>query len=93
MDIIDKVLAHINTAPEENQAPEGICPLCWGTQEYDGKIRVMIKDSQVDIINHQKKDMILKEFVRQHINGITLDQGEIHSCPTCGEEHEARSED
>lgn len=38
--------------PEEEtkyEAPEGVCALCWGFQEYDGKIRQLFKDKQIDV--------------------------------------------
>ena len=28
----------------------GLCPNCWGSQEYDGKFVKAIKDKQIDII-------------------------------------------
>ncbi|MDN3688585.1 hypothetical protein [Cyclobacterium jeungdonense] len=39
MNIIDKLIDHVNKPKEEteNTAPEGLCPVCWGIQEYDGK--------------------------------------------------------
>ena len=90
MDLIDKLLVYFEKQPVENSnnAPEGLCTLCWGRQEYDGKIRVMIKDPERDIINHKKKDLLLKDFIRQHIDGIVLTSGEIKSCPTCGCDNE-----
>ena len=93
MDIIEKIIEHVNKPVEEteNTAPEGLCPVCWGNQEYDGKIRVLVKDNQIDINNHQEKDMILRAFVKEHIAGIHLQEGEIHSCPSCADENESTS--
>jgi len=91
MDIINKLAEHISKSQEEskNTTPEGLCPLCWGTQEYDGKIRILVKDSQIEINNHLEKDMILRAFVKEHIDGIKLQGGEIHSCPTCSGENQS----
>ncbi len=85
MDIINKIIDHVNEPETETTyaAPEGLCPICWGIQEYDGKIRILVKDNQIDINNHQTKDMILKAFVKEHIDGIKLQEKEIQSCPTC----------
>ena len=27
----------------------GVCPNCWGQQEYDGVVRKMIQEKQVDV--------------------------------------------
>ncbi|WP_158857277.1 hypothetical protein [Lunatibacter salilacus] len=89
MNISEKLLAHLVKPQEEtkNTAPEGLCSVCWGTQEYDGKIRILIKDKQIEINNRQEKDMIIKAFVKEHIDGIRLQAGEVKSCPTCSGEN------
>ncbi|NHE56497.1 hypothetical protein G9Q97_06690 [Cyclobacterium sp. GBPx2] len=85
--MIDKLIEHINKPEVEtkNKAPEGLCPVCWGIQEYDGKVRVLVKDRQIEINNQQKKDMRLKAFVKEHIEGIRLQEGEVLTCPNCSE--------
>ncbi len=93
MNIIDKIVEHVNKPQEEttNTAPDGLCPVCWGIQEYDGKIRVLVKDKQIEINNHQAKDMILRAFVKKHIDGIRLQEGEVQSCPSCASQNPSTS--
>ncbi len=88
MNIIEKIIEHVNKPQEvtKHTAADGICPVCWGFQEYDQKIRVLINDRQIEINNHQTKDMILRAFVTKHINGIHLQEGAIHTCPSCTHE-------
>ncbi len=35
----------------KGQVPEGLCPNCWGSQEYDSVIRKMYFDKQIDVNN------------------------------------------
>lgn len=67
----------------ENEAPEGLCPVCWGYQQYDGKVRDIIKDKQIDVNNHKDSYMLIQGFVKENLEGIKLKQGEVNSCPSC----------
>ncbi len=40
-------------AETKGQTPEGLCPNCWGEQEYDNMIREMYVDKQIDVNNHK----------------------------------------
>ncbi len=33
----------------KNEVLEGVCPNCWGSQEYDHEIRELYKDKQIAI--------------------------------------------
>jgi len=80
MDIIESLVKFFKSPPEETKGktPEGMCPTCWGYQEYDGIIRDMAKDKQIDIKNHLESNMFIQEFVKDHMKGIELKEGEIH---------------
>lgn len=68
----------------KDKTPEGLCPVCWGYNEYDGKIRKVLKDKQIDVNNHKDSYMLIEYFVVSHIDGIKLKKGKVTSCPTCG---------
>ena len=89
MDFIEHLVDHFNKPKEEteNQAPEGVCPNCWGYQQYDHKIRKLFEDKQIDVINHENKYTFMRKFVKEYISGIRLLKGEVEVCPTCGLEH------
>lgn len=89
MDIIDQILEYYKKPEEEtkNTSPEGVCPVCWGYQEYDQKIRILYKDDEIDVINHRKKFTKIRKFLMEHIDGIQLKKAEIHDCPKCATEH------
>ncbi len=86
MDFIENLLEYFKKPKEETekQAPDGVCAVCWGYQEYDHKIRKLFEDDQIDVINHKKKYTFMRQFVKDHINGIRLKKGEDKVCPTCG---------
>lgn len=66
------------------KAPEGICPNCWGDQEYDNIIREKFKDAQIDVNNGEAKHAFIREFVVTHLDGIHLKKGNNSlECPTC----------
>ena len=85
MDFVDQLIAYFKKPKKEIEgtAPAGTCSLCWGYQEYDGKIRKLLEDKQIDVNNHQDAYMKIQKFIVQYIEGIKLKKGEIESCPTC----------
>jgi len=69
---------------EFSVAPEGICPNCWGDQEYGNVIRQKYKDSQIAVNNKISKYAFIQDFVVTHLNGIKLKSGvQGSNCPSC----------
>lgn len=92
MDIVNKIVEFFKKPEQEtvNQSPEGLCSLCWGYQEYDGKIRERYKDKQVDVNNHKDSYMLIQGFVKKHVDGYQLKDGVVHVCPDCSELEEGK---
>lgn len=92
MDFFEQLLGFFKKPKEEteNHAPEGVCPVCWGYQEYDHKIRKLFEDDQIDVLHHQKKYTLVRKFVKEHIDGIRLKKGEVEVCPKCGMKHDKK---
>jgi len=68
----------------QNEVPEGLCPNCWGKQEYDNQIRELYKDKQIDVNNHEANYAFIQDFMVTHLNGIHLKRGNnSFECPTC----------
>lgn len=86
MDFIDHLLDYFRKPKSEtkNTSPEGTCPVCWGRQEYDGKVRQLFQDKQIDVNHHADSYIKSKKFVVEHIDGKHLKKGEISECPECG---------
>lgn len=71
-------------ADEFDEIPTGVCPNCWGDQEYGNIIREKFKDAQIDVNNRESKYAFIKDFVVTHLDGIKL-KSAVHGteCPTC----------
>lgn len=85
MDIINNIIDYFKSEniSEEKKSPEGISPNFWGFQQYDGKIRTLLKDKQIDINNHKRSYMVIQDFMIHHIDGIKLKEGIITECEDC----------
>jgi hypothetical protein len=85
MDILDNITRYFtnNNNQEKEISPKGTCPVCWGFQEYDGKIRTLLEDKQIDVNNHKDSYMIIQDFMKNNIDGIKLKEGIVTDCPNC----------
>lgn len=84
--IVDTLQQFFTQSKEEtkNQTPEGLCPNCWGKQEYDNQIREIFEDKQIDVNNGESRYSFIQDFVVTHIEGIKLKAGNNSlECPTC----------
>ncbi len=84
--MIESLTRFFSRSPEQtkNEVPEGFCPNCWGTQEYDNTIRELFKDKQIDVNNHEARHAFIQEFVVERVKGIHLKKGNNGlECPTC----------
>jgi hypothetical protein len=55
-----------------NKVPEGLRPGSWGRQEYDGLVRKLYQEKQIDVNNHKAKHAFIQKFMVKYINGIQL---------------------
>jgi len=88
MDLIKSIVNYWSKRKnnEDVKAPEGVCPPCWGTQEYDNVVRELYKDQQIDVNNHNSSTnyAFIQDFVVNHVDGIKLKKGKnSFECPTC----------
>ena len=86
MNLIDNIISYFkenNTPHVKKSSPKGTCSLCWGRQEYDGKIRTLLEDKQIDINNHQDSYMLIQDFMKHNLDGIMLKEGIVTDCPDC----------
>lgn len=87
MDIIDNIIQYFKSNNnKEEPSPEGTCPVCWGYQQYDGKIRTLLKDRQIDINNHKDSYMLIQDFMKHNIDEIKLKDGIVTDCLNCSTE-------
>jgi len=84
--MIEKLIAFFRRPASEtkNEIPEGVCPNCWGSQEYDSIIRELYQDNQIDVNNGQANLNFIQNVVVNKIEGIKLKKGNTGlECPTC----------
>ncbi|MFK8058179.1 MAG: hypothetical protein AB8F78_18780 [Saprospiraceae bacterium] len=61
-----------NTNQQANAVPEGVCPNCWGSQEYGKLVRDIQKDVQVEVNRGTENYAFVQAFVTKHVKGIEL---------------------
>ncbi|MFT4525890.1 MAG: hypothetical protein ACI9FU_001703 [Granulosicoccus sp.] len=86
MTFIESLTSFFAKSKEEtkDQVPVGACPICWGEQEYDGEVRQLYKDKQIDVNNHRANHAFIQDFVVNHVDGIRLRKMENgYQCPRC----------
>jgi len=67
-----------------DEVPDGVCPNCWGDQEYGNMIREKYKDVQISVNNRESKYAFIQDFLVTHLDGIKL-KSTIKGveCPKC----------
>ncbi len=64
--------------------PSGVCPNCWGDQEYGNMVREKYKDTQIAVNNKLSQYAFIQDFVVTHLKGIQLKNTVYGTeCPTC----------
>jgi len=84
--MIEKLISFFKLSANETQGntPEGLCPNCWGEQEYNNTIRKMYVDKQIDINNKEANYAFIQDFMVKHLDGIKLIKtGSKMGCPIC----------
>lgn len=61
-------------------APEGICPICWGRSEWDGKYYEVIKKNDNKIY-----ESFISKIVKKHIDGVKKSKDK-YICISCDKE-------
>lgn len=82
--ITDKLKAYFKKKAlhtDTPSAPEGVCPNCWGKQEWEGEFYTMVKAKNLSPETDPYNNFI-KEFVTKHIQGILLKE-DTYTCTTC----------
>jgi len=86
MSFIESLTSFFSKPKEEtrDQTLMGACLVCWGEQEYDGQIRELYKDKQIDVNNGKANHAFIQDFVVNILDGIHLKKGNSgYECPTC----------
>ena len=84
MNILKMLRIGSKTQKQELNSSEETCPVCWGHQQYDGKIRILYEDKERDYKNNKKPFVRSLQLQKDIIDGHRIKKGEIIECPTCG---------
>jgi hypothetical protein len=73
--ISHKIIAYIKANPslKKNEAPEDLCPNCWGREEYGGKFYEVLKNKNVDINTAHHELGWIQDYAVKHFEPIKLD--------------------
>jgi len=66
------------------ETPEGLCPNCWGRQEYSGKFYEAYKNYDADVKSPNPTIGWIRDYANKHLAGIALhphDEGQV--CEHC----------
>ncbi len=88
MSLFESVISYLKGKEkgEELEAPVGACPPCWGEQEFDNKIREIVKDRQINVNSGNENYAFIQDFVVNHVDGIKLkNQIDGLKCPKCNQ--------
>ena len=84
MNIKESIKKYFKNKAEDKEtglAPEGVCPNCWGKQEWDGHFHELIRAKNVTPETDTYNNFI-KEIVTKHIDGIVIKE-DTYKCTTC----------
>ena len=82
--MIQSIINLFNNKSEKVEAPEGVCPNCWGRQEYSGKFYEAVKNEGIDVNNASEKIGWIQDYADKHLSGIKMEKTtEGYVCPKC----------
>jgi hypothetical protein len=61
-----------NERRPSDTSPEGICPNCWGTQEYSGKFYEAARNYNADANTKNPNIGWIRDYVNKHLVNISL---------------------
>lgn len=84
MSIIQNIKNYFTSKAEGNtstNAPVGICPNCWGKEEWEGEFYKQNRGNKL-IGNDQTYNNFINKIVESNISGITINK-DNYECKTC----------
>ena len=81
MKLLDYIVVKLSGA-KTKEAPQGLCPNCWGRQEYSGKFYEAIHVEQITLDNVEEKKGWIQGYAKTHFEGIELHDGTCKICNT-----------
>jgi hypothetical protein len=85
MSLVDSIIQFLsNKEKSEKDAPEGLCPNCWGRQEYSGQFYKAAKNENVDVNAASEHRGWVQEYADKHLSDIKLvKEDDVLVCKVC----------
>jgi len=88
MEIFKSIINFLKTKDSNPEiiAPEGICPNCWGRQEYAGHFYDALKQENINANSIESNTGWINAYATKHLQGIVLERtgnGEEVICKGC----------
>lgn len=84
MNVIQNLKNYFNSKIEGNtteKAPKGVCPNCWGKQEWEGEFYTLNKGNKL-VGNDQTYNNFINKIVESNVSGIVINKNS-YKCETC----------
>ena len=62
-------------------APKGVCPNCWGKQEWEGEFYTLNKGNKL-VGYDQTYNSFINKIVEKNVSGISINE-DTYKCETC----------
>ena len=88
MDILQSIVSFLQkkNTPEALKSPEGICPNCWGRDEYAGQFYDRIKQENLDINSTDATVGWITAYANKNFAGLVMKRStdkEALACEKC----------
>lgn len=86
MKLIDSILSYLksNKSKDTKEAPGGLCPNCWGREEYGGNFFEAVKNQSIDVNTNNTAKGWIQDYTEKYLTGIELKHDEDqYVCPKC----------
>jgi hypothetical protein len=83
MSIVDNIISFFREN-NSKKAPTGLCPNCWGKQEYGGKFYEAIKTHHIDVNKADEQRGWIQDYADKNLAEISLMHKEDYNyCAKC----------
>lgn len=86
MKIVDSIIHLLSHKPSVStgDVPHGMCPNCWGRNEYAGSFYEAVKSEGIDVNEIDNHVGWVQDYANKHLNDIALEaKDDHHVCHSC----------
>lgn len=72
MTLLETIKNHLSKKISTPNTPDGLCPNCWGRQEYEGEFFEAVKADGLNTLNLESKKGWVEAYIEKNLTGIQL---------------------